>query len=248
MDDHAVTTPLAVVTGAAGDVGAATARLLVDKGWHVVLADIDVAKADAVAAELGAAASVHPLDLASRASVDDLAAGLAGVEVTAVVSCAALTLVGPFLDSDPDSWDRLYEVNLRGPMLLAQRLLPRLREAEDARLVLVSSDGARAGASGEAAYAATKAGVVGLAKCLARENARYGVTVNVVSPGPIDGQMVRQAMAGHEADLERIVRGIPMRRLARPDEVATAIAWLLEKNAGYITGQTLSVSGGVTMH
>lgn len=243
-----MTEPVAVITGAAGDVGAATARLLVDRGWRVVLADKDVDRATAVAEALGQAATAHPVDLASSESVERFARELDGLEVNALVSCAALAVVGPFLESTPESWDMLYQVNLRGPMLLTQRLLPRLREATDARLVFISSDGARAGASGEAAYAATKAAILGFAKCLARENARYGLTVNVVSPGPIDGRMVEQAMTGHEEDLERLVRGIPMRRLARPEEVASAIAWLMEESAGYVTGQTLSVSGGITMH
>lgn len=238
----------AVVTGAAGDVGAATAAHLAAAGWRVVLADRDLDRARERAGALGEPAVAAHLDLEDDESVRAFAAGQAAHRVAALVSCAGISTVGPFLDSEPATWDRMHRVNLRGPMLLTQVLLPALVADGAARIVYVSSDSARAGAAHEAPYAAPKAGLLGLAKSLAREHARDGVTVNVVCPGPIDGAMVAATMAGKEAMLAKLVSGIPLRRLAAAGDVAAAIAWLCGPHASYVTGQTLSVSGGLTMH
>lgn len=235
-----------LVTGGAGDIGRALARRLVASGREVVVADVDLAAARRVVAELGPNAIAAHLDLATTSSIEKVARDVRGT-VSAVVHCAGLAIVAPFLASSVDHWDAMIQVNLRGPMLLTKELLPGLLETGSARIVFVSSDGARAGAGGEAAYAASKSGLFGFAKSLAREVAREQVTVNVVCPGPIEGQMVARTMALHRGSLAALEKAVPMKRLGQPDEVAALIAWLASPEASYITGQLISVSGGITM-
>ncbi|GAA4048422.1 SDR family NAD(P)-dependent oxidoreductase [Nonomuraea soli] len=244
----------AVVTGGAGAIGAAISRDLADLGAHVIVADRDLPGAEKIAAELvvelgggtrmclGRAAH---LDLASPASIEEFAAAH---QPDVVVHNAGVSVVEPFVAGDPAMWDLMWQVNLRGPMLLTKLVLPRMTERGWGRLVYISSDGARAGSGGEGAYAATKAGLFGLAKSLAREVARGGVTVNVVCPGPTDTPMLRRVSAEQPGLVDKLARAIPMRRLGEPADVAGLVAYLCTHRAAYITGQVLSVSGGVTMH
>jgi 2-hydroxycyclohexanecarboxyl-CoA dehydrogenase len=236
---------VAVVTGGAGGIGAAIAADLASLGARVIVADVDLAGAEKVAAGL-ASASALALDLASPPSIEEFATAAERVDI--LVHNAGVSIVEPFVSSDPAGWDLMWQVNLRGPMLLTKLLLPGMLAAGWGRLVFVSSDGARAGSGGEAAYAATKSGLFGLAKTLAREAARANVTSNVVCPGPTDTPMLRRISADRPGLVEKITRGVPLRRLGTPADVAGLVAYLCTDRAAYITGQTLSVSGGVTMH
>lgn len=236
----------ALVTGGAGDIGRAVARRLAAAGRAVVIADIDLESARALAAELGPRVTALHLDLLSADSIE-AAADTVRDSISTLVQCAGAAIVEPFLDSTVEHWDLMHQVNLRGPMQLTQQLLPALQNAESPRIVFVSSDGARAGAAGESAYAASKSGLFGFAKSLAREVARHEVTVNVVCPGPIAGRMVTHTMAHHSDKLAALEKAIPMKRLGQPDEVAALIAWLSSPEASYLTGQLISVSGGITM-
>lgn len=233
----------ALVTGGAGGIGSAICADLAALGARVIVADREPAAARAVAARCPGAVAEH-VDLADPASVDDLAARVGDPQI--VVHNAGVSIVEPFVDSDPANWDLMWRVNLRAPMQLTRLLLPRMREG--GRLVFISSDGARAGSGGEGAYAATKAGLFGLAKTLAREAAPQGVTSNVICPGPTDTAMVRAVAEHHPGLMDKLARQIPLRRIGHPSDVAGLVAFLCTDRAGYITGQVLSVSGGITMH
>ncbi|MQY02906.1 3-oxoacyl-[acyl-carrier-protein] reductase FabG [Actinomadura sp. RB68] len=239
MDGTSLAGRTAVVTGGAGGIGRAICADLAALGARVVVADLDL---DA-AKEAGDAA--YRVDLTDPGDIDRFVAEVGPVDV--LVHNAGVSIVEPFTESDPAHWDLMWKVNLRAPMQLTRGLLPGMTERGWGRLVFVSSDGARAGSGGEGAYAATKAGLFGLAKTLAREAARGGVTSNVVCPGPTDTPMVRAVAERHPGLLDKLAKQIPLRRIGRPDDIAGLVAFLCTDRAGYITGQTVSVSGGITM-
>ncbi|CAM3786460.1 glucose 1-dehydrogenase [Nocardiopsis rhodophaea] len=238
----------ALVTGGAGGIGRAICASLAEAGATVVVSDLDAAAATDVAEALPGARAVG-MDLADPGTV---ASGIARIHeiadrVDVLVHNAGVSAIAPFVESDPADWELMWRVNTRAPMLLTRAFLPGMIARGFGRLVFVSSDGARAGSGGEGAYAATKSALFGLAKSLARETARYGVTSNVVCPGPTDTPMLREVGERHPDMVRKLARRIPAGRLGTPADVASAVAFLAGPAAGYITGQTLSVSGGITM-
>lgn len=239
---------VALVTGGAGGMGAAIAHDLASLGAAVAVADINQSGAESVAGQI-VGGEAFTADLADAASVGQLAAevveSLGRVDV--LVNNAGWDQVGPFVSSDPATWDRLIAINLRAPMQLTHRLLPGMVDRASGRLIYVSSDAARVGSTGEAVYAACKAGLIGFSKTVARESARAGVTSNVVCPGPTNTPFLQEVAAGNEKLVESLKRGIPLGRLGEPDDVSGLIAFLASERASYITGQTVSVSGGLTM-
>jgi 2-hydroxycyclohexanecarboxyl-CoA dehydrogenase len=235
---------IALVTGGAGGIGSAICRDLGAMGAHVVVADVDGEGAAGVAAAL-ADASALPLDLLDADAIAAVATEQPVVDI--LVNNAGTSIVGPFVQSDPAQWDSLYRVNLLAPMLLTHAVLPGMLERQWGRIVFVSTDSARIGAGGEVAYSAFKSGLLGFSKSLAREAARGQVTSNAICPGPTDTPMMRGLMADNESMLNALLRAIPLRRLGEPDDIAGMVAYLCSERAGYVTGQTLSVSGGITM-
>ncbi|MFC4564695.1 SDR family NAD(P)-dependent oxidoreductase [Nocardiopsis mangrovi] len=237
----------ALVTGGAGGIGRAVCAELAGKGAAVVVADRDPDSARTAEAVPGGRLLAVDLDDPGgvEAGIERLRAIAPRVDV--LVHCAGIAVVAPFAASDPADWDRMWRVNVRAPMRITQALLPAMTESGFGRLVFISSDGARAGSAGEAAYTATKAALLGLAKTLARETAAAGVTSNAVCPGPTDTPMLRAVADAHPGLVAELARRIPARRLGTPDDVAAAVGFLCTPAAGYITGQTLSVSGGITM-
>jgi 2-hydroxycyclohexanecarboxyl-CoA dehydrogenase len=242
-----------VVTGGAGAIGAAVCRRMAAAGGTVVVVDLDASSAEDVAARLGG--DGHRgigLDVADTVAVDD---AMSRVEshvgpIGALINVAGWDRFVPFVETTPEFWERVIAINYRGVLNTVHAVLPRMIGRERGRIVSVASDAARVGSSLESIYAGAKGAVVAFSKSVAREVAQHGVTVNVVCPGPTDTPMIR-AMADELGSGERFVdaltRAIPMRRLATPDDIAPAVAFLASDDARFITGQTLSVSGGLTM-
>jgi 2-hydroxycyclohexanecarboxyl-CoA dehydrogenase len=246
---------VALVTGGARGIGAAIARGLAQDGMTVVIADIraEQARDNARAIEqAGGRALAIDMDIRDPASVT---AGVAAArdesgEISVLVNVAGWDELKPFVDTDEEFWQEVLEVNFKGGLRLTHALLPSMIERRWGRIVNISSDAGRVGSSLESVYAGAKGAIISFTKTVARETARLGVTANIVCPGPTDTEMLQDVAAAHpDADkvLERLARAVPMKRLGKPDDVAAAVRFFASESAGYITGQTLSVSGGLTM-
>ena len=240
---------IAVVTGAARGIGRGIAHKLTAEGATVVVTDIDEEAAAATAAELGGGATSHRTDVADRASVDATVAAVLADHgrIDVLVNNAGWDVVGPFVDSDPELWDRIVRINLFGVLHTCHAVLPHLQERGTGAIVNIASDAGRVGSSGEAVYSAAKGGVIAFTKTLAREAARQRIRVNCVCPGPSDTALFAEVAEEGSKLREALIRAIPFRRLADPTDLANAVAFLASDEAAYITGQTLSVSGGLTM-
>jgi len=241
---------VAFVSGAGRGMGRAISERLAAEGARVAVADIDKDSAAAVASGLGGDAHPVHVDVTEAASiaaaVEQVTAALGGIEV--LVNNAGWDRMAPFVETDETLWDRLIAINLKGVLHTCRIIVPGMTERGGGRIVNVSSDAGRVGSTGEAVYSATKAGIIGFTKTLAREVARHGVTVNAVCPGPTDTPLLEEMIgAGNERLIDSLERAIPLGRLGRPEDVAAAVAFLASDDASFITGQTLSVSGGLTM-
>ncbi len=217
------------VADLAGDAATKTAAALPGGGHLGVVMDV---------AELTAVNSAMELVATQLGPVDVL------------VNAAGWDRFVAFVDTDPDFWDRVIDINYRGVLNTCRAVVPSMLERRQGRIVSVASDAARVGSSLETIYSGAKGAVVSFSKSLAREVAKAGVTVNVVCPGPTDTPLLRgmaEEMGGGEKFIDALTRAVPMRRLAEADDIAPAVAFLASADAGYITGQTLSVSGGLTM-
>ena len=246
---------VALVTGAARGIGRAIALALADAGCAVAIGDLREEESHATAEEIegaGGRAAAVALDVTNLDSVaaarDRIEDALGPVDV--LVNNAGWDELHPFLETDEAFWDRVIDVNYKGCLRVTHTLVPGMVQRGWGRVVSIGSDAGRVGSSGEAVYAGAKGGVIAFTKTLAREVARAGVTANTVCPGPTDTPMLR-AMADASADgaklLGALERAVPMRRLGQPEEIAAAVTFLASERAGFITGQTLSVSGGLTM-
>jgi 3-oxoacyl-[acyl-carrier protein] reductase len=231
----------AIVTGAARGIGEAIARRLHEDGYRVLLADL--ADAGGLAAELGDGAEAVEHDVRELASWERVLA--AAGDVYALVNNAARTELRTFWEVDLDEWDEVLATNLRGTYLGCRVVGAALRERGAGRIVNIASDAAFA-ASGSSGphYAASKAGVLAVTRRAATELAPYGVTVNAVAPAAIDGPLAREVFRERLTDK---LGAIPVGRLGRPEEVAAFVSYLLSDDAGYVTGATLDVNGGVLM-
>src|SRR5690606_2150956 len=201
----------------------------------------------------GGVAQAFKCDITSRAEVDEavaaVEAALGPIEI--LVNNAGWDVFKPFVKTVPAEWDKLISINLVGALHMLHAVLPGMAERRYGRIVKVASDAARGGSSGEAVYSACKGGLVALSKTLAREHARQGITVNVVCPGPTDTALLAGVAEGARDPaklLEAFRSAIPLGRLGQPDDLASAIAFFGSDDAGFITGQVISVSGGLTMH
>jgi 2-hydroxycyclohexanecarboxyl-CoA dehydrogenase len=238
---------VALVTGAGRGIGRAIAERLAAEGAKVAVLDIDEATARATAEAVGG--------VGVRTDVTDGASVRAAVAeserrlgpVTILVNNAGWDKAEPFVKSSEETWDKVLAINLKGPIRMTRAVLDGMIERRRGRIVTVSSDAGRVGSSGEAVYSAAKAGVIGFSKTLARELARYSINVNVVCPGPTNTQLLRDVAPQSPKLIEALTRAVPFGRIGEPHEIAAAVAFLASDDAGFITGQTLSVSGGLTM-
>jgi 2-hydroxycyclohexanecarboxyl-CoA dehydrogenase len=241
-----------LLTGGGSGIGRATAVRLAQEGCHVGILDIDAAGAEATAAQCDGRAIVLPTDITDRAQVE---ASVARFEadigpVDLLTNIAGWDLVRNFLDTDPVLWDRIIAINLYGPLHMHHVVLPRMVSRGFGRVVNIASDAGRVGSSGEAVYSACKGGIIAFTKTMARELARKGITLNVLCPGPTDTPLFDQVLTATPEGAkigEAMARAIPLKRIGKPDDYPGTIAFLLSDDAAYITGQVLSVSGGLTM-
>jgi 2-hydroxycyclohexanecarboxyl-CoA dehydrogenase len=235
---------VSVVTGAASGIGRAAAERLAARGDRSMLHDIDEAGGAAAASDLGAA--FVALDLTQDDSIRAAAEQVLGEhgKPAALVNAAGWDRLEPFLENSWEFMDRIVALNLLGATKLTQALLPAMIEAGTGRIVNIASDAGRVGSTGETIYAGAKGGIIAFTKSLAREVAQYQITANCVCPGPTDTPLFRSLPERMQQALQR---AIPFRRLAEPREVAAAIEFFASEDASFITGQVLSVSGGLTM-
>ena len=239
----------AVVTGAASGIGRATAEAFAQAGAHVLLADINDELGEAVAAALGAqgcGADYFHVDITDAQSIEAFrqAAIAKRGKVDIVANVAGWGKTEPFVENKPEFWRKLIDLNFLGTVMVTRAFVDGMMERRSGRIVTVASDAGRVGSLGETVYSGTKGGVIAFTKALAREMARYDVTVNCVCPGPTDTPLMA---AVPDKIREAFARVTPMRRLAKPSEIADAILFFAGPQAQFVTGQVLSVSGGLTM-
>lgn len=245
-----------IVTGGGGGIGGATSRAFAREGGRVAVLDLNPEAAEKVASAIrndGGVAQAFRCDITERASVD---AAVAGTEtklgpIDVLVNNAGWDVFRPFTRTEPAQWDKLIAINLVGALHMHHAVLPGMAARRAGRIVNISSDAARVGSTGEAVYAACKGGLVAFSKTIAREHARHGITVNVVCPGPTDTALFadyKEGAGNPEKLVEAFTRSIPLGRIGQPQDLPGAILFFASDEAAYVTGQVLSVSGGLTMN
>lgn len=246
---------VALVTGGGSGIGREICRALAADGRRVAAADINTEGAEETARminEAGGTALGVEIDVTSTDSVVDARLTVLDQfgEVEVLVNCAGWDDFMPFVTTTEDFWDRVIEINYKGVLRTVHTCLPSMIEARWGRIVNIASDAARVGSSLEAVYSGAKGGVISFTKTIAREVARSGITSNVVCPGPTDTPLLAGiAAASDDGDkvIGAMARAVPMKRVGQPEEVASGVVYFASENAGFATGQTLSVSGGLTM-
>lgn len=244
----------ALVTGAGSGIGRAIAQRLANAGARVAVADVNLDGArntEQIMRSTGGIALALHMDITDFAAVQravhETRTTLGRIDV--LVNNAGWDRVEPFVQNSPELWDKVININLRGPIHCCRAVLDDMIAAGSGKIISISSDAARVGSSGEAVYAACKGAVIAFSKTLARELARYKINVNVVCPGPTDTPLLHEVTAGEQGAkiIAAMTRSIPFRRLGTPEEIAAAVAFFASPDADFITGQVLSVSGGLTM-
>jgi len=245
---------VALVTGAGSGIGRAIAQRLAREGAQVAVADIDVANAAATVELITAA---NGIAMAVAIDVTDFVSAQRAVahvrerwgEVEILVNNAGWDRVEPFVRNTPELWQKIIAINLSGPIHCCRAVLDGMIARGGGKIISISSDAGRVGSSGEAVYSACKGGVIAFSKTLARELARHHINVNAVAPGPTDTPLLREIATGPGGAkiIDAMIRAVPFRRLGTPDEIAAAVTFFASPDADFITGQVLSVSGGLTM-
>lgn len=240
---------IAFVTGGGGGIGSEICRVLAANRCQVAVADLSPTSAESVANEIGGLSVV--CDVADPASVEAAVAQtqntLGAIEV--LINCAGWDQFTPFIETDEEFQRKVIEINFGGPVRVTRAVLPGMIESNWGRVINIASDAGRVGSSLEAIYSGAKGGLIAFTKTIAREMARYNITANSVCPGPTDTPMIAGIRESDSGDklIAAMTKAVPMRRLGTPGDIAPAVAFLASEDAGFITGQTLSVSGGLTM-
>lgn len=239
----------ALITGAASGIGLATARAFAQSGAKTILTDINAEAGEAAARALrdeGHEALFIEMNVCDQASID--AAKKTALDwadkVTTIVNVAGWGKTEPFVKNTPEFWKQVVDINFYAPIMVIRTFLDEMMERNEGRIISVASDAGRVGSLGETVYAGAKGGIIAFSKSLAREMARYKITVNCVCPGPTDTPLMA---AVPENIQDAFIRATPLRRLGKPEEIAAAILYFASPDAAFVTGQALSVSGGLTM-
>ncbi|MCP1337904.1 3-oxoacyl-ACP reductase FabG [Futiania mangrovi] len=244
----------AIVTGGGSGIGRAICRRFGEEGTNVAIFDMNGEGAQKTADEIvanGGKARAFTVDITDRGQVDKAVGELAAAgRIDILVNNAGWDRIVPFLQTDMDLWKKVIDINLYGALNMHHAVLPHMVESRAGRVINIASDAGRVGSSGEAVYSACKGGLIAFTKTVARELARSGVTLNNVAPGPTDTPLFAEVAQGESGEkiVEGLKRAIPLRRLAQPEDYPGIVCFLASDDAGYITGQTISVSGGLTMH
>lgn len=247
-----MTKKVAFITGAGRGMGREIAKKLAQKGLAVVVTDVNIENANETVSqikEIGGEAIAQFCDVTKLESVEE------AVQITVdqlgtidvLVNNAGWDKIEPFLKSEPSTWQLILNINLMGHIHTCKTILPLMIENGYGKVVNIASDSGRVGSSGEAVYSAAKGGVIAFTKTLAREMARHKINVNSIAPGPADTPLFKEIGEYNEGIAAALVKAIPFRRLAQPSDIANAVAFLASDEADYITGQTLSVNGGLAM-
>jgi 2-hydroxycyclohexanecarboxyl-CoA dehydrogenase len=247
-----MTQKIAFVTGAGSGIGREISKTLASRSMKIVVADINSNNAEetvSIIKENGGDAVVIYCDVTSLESVRNAVKESVDIfgKIDVLVNNAGWDKVEPFLKSEPETWKKIMDINIMGQIHTCKEILPVMIENGYGKVVNIASDAARVGSSGEAVYSAAKGGVVAFTKTLAREMARHKININCVAPGPSDTPMFQEIGSYNEGIKNALEKAIPFRRLAQPEDIAGAVAYFTSEDAKYVTGQTLSVSGGLTM-
>jgi len=245
-----------ILTGAGGGIGQALAVRFAEEGCRLALFDVNDNAVEAAAQRVrgaGGTVTTYPVDITDYAAVKaavDAVAGDAG-RIDVLVNNAGWDKFGLFLETKPDFWDKVIAINLKGPINLHHAVLPHMVKQNGGKVINIASDAGRVGSSGESVYAACKGGIIAFTKTMAREMARHGIKLNAVAPGPTDTALFHGFIGEGEAGQKvhaALEKSIPLRRIAKPEDIVGMVVFLASEDADYVTGQVISVSGGLTMH
>jgi len=243
-----------IVTGGGSGIGRETCKRFAEEGAEVAVFDLNAEGASdtvKMITDAGGKASAHLVDISDRAAVDAAVAEVEqGGPIDVLVNNAGWDVAKPFLDTDVALWDKIIAINLYGPLHMHHAVLPGMVANGGGHVVNIASDAGRVGSSGEAVYSACKGGIISFTKTVARELARKGIQLNTVAPGPTDTPLLASFAEGEAGQkiAEGLKRAIPMKRLGQPTDYPGIVCFLASDDAGFITGQVISVSGGLTMH
>ena len=245
-----------LVTGAAGGIGKEICKRFAEEGSIVIATDLNALGLEDLKSRLNdlkGSLQTHVLNITDALAVESIVSKVLeeNGRIDALINNAGWDHAAPFVDTDPNLWRKLININLIGPLNLQKAVLPSMIASGRGKIINIASDAGRVGSSGESVYSACKGGIIAFSKTLAREQARNGIIVNTVCPGPTDTPLL-QSFVGNSEFSEKIYNGlkraIPMKRIGQPEDLPGIVAFLASSDANFITGQTISVSGGLTMH